>query len=230
MIQLYIAGAAFVLLHVLVSGTRVRDALVGRMGEGAYMGAFSLASVVTLSWLIFAFAGARLKPGDVTWWGAEGWRRHASLTLVLLGFLLAVTGLLTPNPTAVKGEGALEREEPARGIVRVTRHPFLVGVGLWALGHLISNGDAASLVLFGSLLVLAVVGPSSIDAKRARAFGAGWEAFRAQTSILPFGAILARRQRFSLGEIGLWRLAAALGAFVVLVLAHPYLFHANPLG
>lgn len=230
MIDLAAAAAAFVLLHVLVSGTRVRDALVRRLGEGPYMGLFSLLSVATLAWLILAFAGARLRPGDVTWWGAEGWRRHVSLALVLLGFLLGVTGLLTPNPTSVKGEGALDGPEPARGVVRITRHPFLVGVGLWALGHMVSNGDAASLLLFGSFLALAGVGPPSIDAKRARALGGRWEAFRARTSVIPFAAVLAGRQRVSLAEIGWWRPLVAVLAFAAMIAVHPYAFRANPLG
>ena len=55
-----------------------------------------------------------------------------------------VIGLTTPNPTAVAQEGRVG--QPPRGIVRITRHPFLTGVGLWALLHLISNGDVASLV------------------------------------------------------------------------------------
>ena len=230
MTTLYLAAAAFVLLHVLISGTPVRAVLVRRMGEGVYMGLFSLLSVATLVGLIFAFAGARLTPGDVTWWGAEGWRRHVSLTLVLLAFLIGVPGLLTPNPTSVKGEGALDRPDPARGIVRVTRHPFLMGVTLWAVGHMVSNGDLASLVMFGSFLVLGVAGPPSIDAKRARVLGAKWEAFRAQTSIVPFAAILAGRQKLSLAEIGWWRPAVAIVAFAAMIALHPHAFGANPLG
>ena len=57
--SLVAAAAVFVLLHLLVSGTRARDALAGRIGEGPYMGLFSLASVGGLAWLGFAYAGAR---------------------------------------------------------------------------------------------------------------------------------------------------------------------------
>ena len=42
------AAATFVLLHLLVSGTRLRDALAARIGEGPYMGLFSLASIAAL--------------------------------------------------------------------------------------------------------------------------------------------------------------------------------------
>jgi uncharacterized membrane protein len=119
---------------------------------------------------------------------------------------LVVIGLTTPSPTVTGGTGALDRDDAVRGILRVTRHPFLCGVALWAALHLILNGDAAALVLFGALLVLALIGPSSIDAKRQRAFGARWERFAAATSILPFAAIAAGR------ELRLGRSALANGA------------------
>ncbi len=229
MIQLYLAATVFVAMHVLVAGTSLRGVLVTRLGEGPYMGLFSLASVASLVWLGLAFAGARGHAGDGELWTITPALRHASLGLVFLGFLLIVPGLLTPNPTSVAQQGVLDSEEPARGIVRVTRHPFLWGVAIWAFAHIISNGDLASLVLFGCLLLLALVGPPSIDAKRAKAFGALWEAFRAKTSAVPFAAILQRRQRLVLREIA-WKLGVAVVAYAGVILAHPYLFGVNPLG
>jgi uncharacterized membrane protein len=112
--------------------------------------------------------------------------------------------------------------EAARGIVRITRHPFLWGVALWALVHLIVNGDLASLIFFGSLLVLAVVGTLSIDAKRRRSFGEQWSRFANVTSDVPFAAIAAGRNRLgpALAEIGLWRPLAA-----ILVYAVAFYFH-----
>ena len=100
------------------------------------------------------------------------------LVITFIAFMLIVPGLLTPNPTSVRQEGQLEKPDAVRGMLRVTRHPFLWGVALWAAGHLMVNGDLASLILFGSLLVLAVLGTTSIDAKRRRALGATWEASR----------------------------------------------------
>jgi uncharacterized membrane protein len=97
-------------------------------------------------------------------------------------------------------------------MVRITRHPFLWGVALWAAVHLIVNGDAASAVLFGSLLVLAIGGTAAIDAKRRRRFAEQWSLFAQLTSDIPFGAILARRNRLgpALAEIGVWRYLAAI--------------------
>ena len=137
------------------------------------------------------------------------WWKPFAIILMLPASLLVVIGLTTPNPTAVAQENRLA--QPPQGIVRVTRHPFLTGVGLWALVHLIGNGDVASLVFFAVWAVVALAGTVSIDGKRRRLLGAAaWEPFAAQTSIVPFAAIAAGRNRFRPSEIGAWRWGAAL--------------------
>lgn len=224
MTSLLAAAAVFVLLHLLVSGTRLRDAITGAIGPGPYMGLFSLASIAGLTWLGFAFAAARSDPGAVDYWQVTPITRHLQLGLQLLAMLLIVPGLTTPNPTSVRQEGALERPDVVKGMLRITRHPFLWGVAVWALGHLLVNGDRASLVLFGSMLVLALFGTSSIDAKRKRALGATWDGFASQTSNVPFGAILAGKQSLKLGEIGWWRILLALAIWAALAWGHPHMF------
>jgi uncharacterized membrane protein len=224
MTSLIAAAAFFVLIHLLVSGTRVRDALTGRIGQGPYMGLFSLASIGGLVWLGVAFAQARGEAWNTAYWGLSPATRHVQIVLQLLAMLLIVPGLTTPNPTSVRQEGALDRADVVKGMLRITRHPFLWGVAVWAFGHLLVNGERASLVLFGALLLLALFGTASIDAKRRRALGPKWDAFAAQTSNVPFAAIVAGRQRLSLGEIGWWRIALAVVVWAVLLFVHPWLF------
>jgi uncharacterized membrane protein len=227
MTALIAAAAFFVLLHLLVSGTALRGALVGIIKEGPYMGLFSLASVGGIVWLSMAYGDARAL-GPVYWDLGPG-ARHAGLLIMLLALLLLVPGLLTPNPTSVKQEGALDKPDAVKGMLRITRHPFLWGVSIWALGHLLANGDLPSIILFGSMLALGVFGTVSIDAKRKKALGAKWDAFAAQTSNIPFGAVLTGRQKLSVGEIGWWRLALAVAIWAGLVWAHPMLFGVSPL-
>lgn len=228
MTSLIAAAAFFVLLHLLVSGTALRGVLVRAIGEGAFMGLFSLASVAGLAWLGWAYGQAR-GTGAIYWdLGQPG--RHAAMGLVLLGFLLLVPGILTVNPTGVKQEGALDKPDPATGVLRLTRHPFLWGVAVWALAHLLANGDTPSVILFGSLLALALSGGASIDAKRRKALGDKYAAFVARTSNVPFAAILAGKQKLSIGEIGWWRLLAAFVIYGAVLWGHPYLFGVNPLG
>jgi uncharacterized membrane protein len=228
MTMLVAAAAVFLLIHLAISGTPVRDAIVRTIGDGPYMGLFSLASLAVLIWLVFAYVGARRGP-DPAYWQATPITLWIQLFVTLAAFLLAVPGLLTPNPTSVRQGALAAKEGSVKGMLRVTRHPFLWGVALWAAGHLMVNGDLASLVLFGTLFFLAVTGPYSIDAKRRQALGAGWEPFARQTSAAPFVAILSGRQSLRLGEIGWTRLVAAVAAWAILVWAHPFMFGASPL-
>ena len=226
MLMLIVAALAFLAIH-LAAGTRLRDAITGAIGEGPYMGLFALTSIVVLVWLGYAYGHARGGADDVAYWTATTVTKWIQLAVTLLAFLIAVPGLMTPNPTSVRQEAAVEA--PVKGIVRVTRHPFLWGVALWAAGHLMVNGDVASLVLFGSLLILAVLGPISIDGKRRRKLGDKWDAFARLTSDIPFAAIAQGRQTLNLGEIGAVKLGAAVVIWAVLVFAHPWLFGASPL-
>jgi uncharacterized membrane protein len=228
MVGLVVAAAVFLAIHFVVSGTRLRDAIVGVIGQGPYMGLFSLASVAALTWTGFAYAAARHGP-DPVYWAATPATKWIQLGLTFFAFLLVVPGLLTPNPTSVRQEATLDRPDVAKGMVRITRHPFLTGVAIWAAGHLLVNGDLASLILFGALLVLAIFGTVSIDAKRRRALGEKWNAFAAQTSAMPFAAIAQGRQTLTLGEVGWWRIALGIGVWAALVWAHPLLFGGSPL-
>jgi uncharacterized membrane protein len=223
---LVLAAAFFVGIHVGIAGTGVRDRLSGRLGEQGYLGLFSLASIVGMIWLTTAYADAPYVP----LWGPLPGLRPLALALVLPAFVLVIVGLTTPSPTVVGGEKTLESAEPATGIQRVTRHPFLWGVAIWAAVHLLVNGNARALVLFGALLFLGLYGPVSIDAKRARRFGAAWQRYAAVTSNVPFVAIAQGRNQLRLGEIGWGRIAFAVVVFLTVLVLHPLLFGADPLG
>jgi uncharacterized membrane protein len=229
MIMLTAAAAVFVLMHLLISGTPIRDAITGAIGEGVYMGLFSLASVAALAWLIIAFAHARGQPGDTVFWTVTPATRHPAIGLVLIAFLFMIPGLLTNGPTRVAGGGQVDKASAVSGMTRITRHPFLWGITIWALAHLLVNGTLSAILLFGSLLLLGLFGPPSIDAKRMRALGDRYAAFKAQTSNIPFAAIIQGRQRLKLGEIW-WRLLVGLALFALVLMFHAKLFGVNPLG
>ena len=92
-----------------------------------------------------------------------------------------------------------------------------------------ATGDVASMLLFGSVGSLGLLGASLLDAKKARQYGTRWQRFAAQTSSLPFLAIAQGRQRLALGETGLWRVLLALALFAIFLAAHRKLFGVSPL-
>jgi len=222
MLSLILGALFFAGIHLGIAGTRMRDRAIGISGENGYRAAFAAASVIGLVWLVAAYSRA---PYLITWGMLEWWKPIA-IILMLPASLLVVIGLTTPNPTSVAQEERVG--QPPQGIVRITRHPFLTGVGLWALVHLIGNGDVASLIFFATWAVVALAGTVSIDAKRRRLLGADWEPFAAQTSIVPFAAIAAGRNRFTAGEIGLWRWAISLLAYVVMLGGHAPVVGVSP--
>ena len=223
MTSLALAAFAFIAIHLGVSGTTLRVALVARIGLRAYMILFSMASVGAITWLIVAYNTAAYVP----LWGQLQWWKPVAIVLMLPAFLLVVVGLTTPNPTAVAQENLVDR--PPVGIVRITRHPFLVGVGLWSAIHLVGNGDEASLLFFAALLIVSVAGPASIDAKRGRALGAStWSQFARHTSIVPFAAIFAGQNTLSLSELGWWRPLAGVAAYALMLGGHAHIIGVSP--
>ncbi len=223
MVSLSLAALAFIGIHLGVSGTLLRDRIVSRIGLRTYMVLFSVASVGAIIWLVSAYRAADYVPT----WGQLEWWKPVMIALMLPAFLLVVIGLTTPNPTAVAQEGLVDR--PPQGIVRITRHPFLVGVAIWAGVHLIGNGDVASLLFFAALAVVAVAGTASIDAKRRRVLGAAaWDVFASRTSIVPFAAILSGRNSLVAREMGWRRPAAGIVAYVLMLGGHAHIIGVSP--
>jgi len=75
---------------------------------------------------------------------------------------------------------------------------------------------------------VALAGTVSIDPKRRRLLGAAWEPFAGQTSIVPFAAIAAGRNRFIPREIRLWRWAIAVLAYLLMLSGHEPIVGVSP--
>lgn len=221
------ALAAFVGIHVGISATGLRSAIVGRIGEGPYRIGFSLVSLGLLVWLIQGFGAMRGDPFDplnTRVWAPPAWAHWPAYVLVAVGFVLAASSFLTRNPTMAGMEGALKREDVARGALRITRHPFLWGVAFWAAGHLLVNGERFAPMLFGALGLMAVFGARSIDRKGRARDPEAWARYEAVTSNLPFAAIIQGRNQLALSE-----LVAGIGVGL-LVFALVGMFHGTLFG
>jgi uncharacterized membrane protein len=225
LVPLIAAAVAWVLLHIGVAGTSLRDAIVARTGQRAFRALFVVASFVSLGWMIHAYNAA----GPVAQlWVAPRWLVVKWMLLMLPAMLLFVCSVTMPNPTSVRGAHALEAPEPARGILRITRHPMLWAFATWGVLHLVAVGTASMAVLAGAIIVTAFAGMPSLDAKYARREPQRWPAFAAATSVLPFGAIIAGRNRLALRELGWWRPLLAVVLWAALIAGHPMVSAANP--
>ncbi len=228
MTMLITAAAVFLAIHLLVAGTRFRDAITGAIGEGAYLGLFSLASVGVIVWLAISYNTAQASPDNRQLFDFGRAVHDLAIPVVLIAFLIGVPGLMMANPTAVGQSAGAVKDDAARGILRVTRHPFLWGVVIWSAYHLSANGDLASVILFGTLFILALFGTFSIDAKRKRKLGEQWQPFASRTSNIPFGAILAGRNSFKLAEYFDWRFVVTLLVFAAALFGHARLLGVSP--
>jgi uncharacterized membrane protein len=215
-LNLILATAAFLGIHVLPS-TPLRRVAVRAIGEAAWLGLFSLASLGGLAWMSVAYVRA---PFEGLWPGL----RLVPVVLVPFAFVLLGCGLLSRNPALLGQAGALQREDAARGIIRITRHPVLWGIMLWAASHLLAIGSLQAVIFFGGLLLLAAVGTAMQDKRKAAQLGEHWRRFAALTSNVPFAAIARGRNRIVWREIGWWRPAAGLAAFAAVLWLHGWLF------
>ena len=227
MLQLWAAAAFFLGIHLLVAGSSARTKIVDVLGERAWLASFSVLSIAGISWLAYSFNEAVAGPNHL-YWAAPGWAYHLSPLVILVAALFAVIGVTTPNPTAVGAEALAEKPETVKGILRITRHPFLWGATIWALWHIFVNGDKASIIFFGTFALLAMLGTFSIDDKKRKRLGDSWTGFAARTSNLPFAAIFAGRNQLKIGELGWWRILLALVIFGGLFYGHLWLFDVSP--
>ena len=113
--------------------TRVRASV----GEATFKGVYSVLSIVGFALLVWGFGQARQSP--VQLWSPPVAMRHVASLLTLISFILLAAAYV-----------------PGNGIKARVHHPMVLGVKVWALSHLLANGNVAHVVLFGSFLVWAI--------------------------------------------------------------------------
>ncbi len=217
MTALIVATALFIGTH-FVPSTPLRPALIRAIGKRPYQGVYSLIALATITWMCIAYARAPVEPLFTP-------LRGLPVVLMPLAFILLACGLWR-NPTIVGADRLLKSEDPARGMIRITRHPIMWSFMLWALAHLLARGDLRSVIFFGGFFALAGLGTLLMDSRKKA--NPDWPGFAAVTSNVPFVAVAQGRNRIVWREIGWPRPAIGLAAFALFVFAHPWLFGARP--
>jgi len=213
--------------HFLLSGRALRPVLQRRFGVQGFRILYSAAVAAAFLWMLAAYRNA---PFLVVWTPPPvlAW---APVVVMPFAAILLVAGLTTPNPTLVGGERFIDGApgSPAVGILTVTRHPFLWGTGLWALSHLLVNGDLSSMVLMAGIAVLSFGGMAHIDQRRETTLGAAWGPMKLTTSVVPFAAALSGRTKVDWRSIGWWRPLLGLVLYAALMHLHASLLGVSPL-
>ena len=137
---LLVAGLVIFLgVHsVRIFAEQWRGAQIAKLGLGAYKGIYSIVSALGLALIVLGYGQARTTP--VLLWDPPLWLRHFSALLMLFAFVLLVAAYV-----------------PRNHIKAALKHPMLLGVKIWAAGHLLANGHVEDLLLFGGFLLWAVL-------------------------------------------------------------------------
>lgn len=158
-----------------------------KMGYGPYMGLYSLVSLISFGLIVYGFGAAR---GAGILYTPPTWLAHINLLLTIPALILLIAS-----------------QVPAGYIKKATKHPMLLAVKLWALGHLLANGELNSVLLFGSFLAYAIF--DRITVKRRGDNGPGPD-----VTLSPMMDVVS-----VIGGLGVW---AAIALWL-----HPILFGVN---
>jgi uncharacterized membrane protein len=217
------ASVVFLGTHLGISSTSMRGRLVSVLGERGYLAVYSLLALVTLGYLIWLYGNL---PRHPYLWMPTPDLYFVPKVVMPVAMILMLGGFMVRNPTAVGMSALLESEsgadDLARGVTRITRHPFQWSVVLWAGSHLAANGDQVSVVFFATFLLLGLAGGVLIDRKKAVSLGAHWQRYATVTSNLPFAAIVRGRNRLVPGELIAPVIVGLLG-YLLVFWAHPWI-------
>jgi len=172
------------ILFLGVHSTRIfadgwRGAAIARIGPLPWKGLYSVVSLVGFVVLVWGFRQARHE--SLVLWVSPNWMRHVTALLMMVAFVLLAAAYVPGNWFKAR-----------------LHHPMVLGVKVWAFGHLLANGALPDVVLFGAFLLWAVL---SFSAARRRDRVAG--------TVYPPGNATGTALTVALGLVG-WSVFAWL--------------------
>jgi len=138
MLLLSLGILIFLGVHSLTAFRETRTAFIERAGFKTYKLVYSFIALIGFLLIVWSFSKYRAT-GLIPLWSPPEWTRY--LAIILMWFAFVALACSNPAPGRIRGW---------------LRHPMLVGIKIWALAHLLANGDAGGLLLFGSFLVWAI--------------------------------------------------------------------------
>jgi uncharacterized membrane protein len=165
------------LLFLGIHSTRIfaddwRTATVAKIGPLPWKGLYSVLSLLGFVVLVWGFRMAR--QDTLVLWSSPAWMKHVTAVLMMVSFILIAAAYI-----------------PRNSIKARLHHPMVLGVTVWALGHLLSNGVAADVLLFGAFLLWAVL-----------SFRAARQRDRANHIVYPPGNAISTTITIAVGLVG----------------------------
>lgn len=149
MLLLILGLVVFLGVHsIKIAAPAFRERFIAQRGENAWKGIYSIISIVGFVIIIWGYSIARYDAPIL--YTPPFWFTHITLLLMLVSFVLLVASSVPPGRIKV-----------------AVKHPMLLAIKLWSVGHLMANGDLASVVLFGSFLIWAIVDRISVSRREA---------------------------------------------------------------
>ena len=176
--------------HSLTTFRETRAGFIQQYGLGVFKAAYSVVSLIGFILIVWGFSRYRAE-GWLQVWTPPVWTRH--LTIALMWFAFVALACMLRAPGRIRGW---------------LRHPMLVAIKIWALAHLLANGDLGGIILFGSFLAWAVY--DRISVKRRGDLGA------------------PRQDAFTRADAV--ALIAGTVAYVAMIFLHPYLIGVSVIG
>jgi len=190
MFVLILGIIVFLGVHSVPIFHETRAHLIERFGLGTFKVVYSLVALIGFGLIVWGFHLYRAG-GLIAVWTPPTWMRHVTVLLMWLAFV--ALACMNPAPSLIRGW---------------LRHPMLVAIMIWALAHLLINGDAGGMLLFGSFLAWAIVDRIAVKTR---------------------GDVGARRIKSFTGADAM---ALGLGtvAYVAMILLHPILIGVSVVG
>lgn len=176
------AAVTFVGLHLALSHP-LRGAVKGLVGSGGFRAVYSLLALASFAWMVIAFRAMDANAVPL-WDGTKpvAWVLASAITLIAAVLLV---GSFRGNPALPNPQARAMAKERPQGVMRVTRHPMMWGIALWALAHVLVSPVPRVIVLCAAIAFLALVGARLQDAKKDDQLGTAWGRWMDRTTFLP---------------------------------------------
>lgn len=166
------AFVVFFLSHSIPVRPAVKTRIVAKTSALGFTLLYSTLSIAVLTWIIAAAGRAPF----IEIWGWAAWQNHVPLIGMFAAILIVSLAFGQPNPLSFGGWNNGRFDPKNCGILGWIRHPLLAALLIWAVSHMVPNGNLAHVIVFGLFAAFSLLGMKIIDRRSKRIIGAeNWQ-------------------------------------------------------